>query len=107
MTGSANTKKAACRQPTGDPDFDPPASVETLLVSGNLMPDLDGRVLGALVPWVSELTHEELGWVRAVLLAQLTMDPELRGLVARVARAREAAPSDAPGGPLAPSGRRE
>jgi hypothetical protein len=74
-----------------EPAHQPPESMESLLASGGVIRYLEARVHGALAPWLGSLSREEVAWVRARLFVELTMDPVLRGLVAKVARALQTA----------------
>jgi hypothetical protein len=88
MTDPADENpRSARRAPSGASRFSPPASVESLLASGSVIRYLESRIHGALAPWLSSLSREEIAWVRARLFVELTMDPVLRGLVAKVAQA--------------------
>lgn len=100
MTDPADEKPRSLRRvPSGEPRYATPESVESLLSSGNVIRYLESRIHGALAPWLSSLSREEIAWVRARLFVELTMDPVLRGLVAKVARALQQARKPPDGGP--------
>ena len=84
---AAKTRRTERGAPSGEDRYGPAESVESLLLASGVMRYLEARVHGALLPWFSSLSRDELAWVRARLFVELTMDPVLRGLVAKVARA--------------------
>lgn len=100
MNDKADEKpRFARRTLSTEAPYTPPESVEALLASGSVVRYLEFRIHGALAPWLSSLSREEVAWVRARLFVELTMDPVLRGLVAKVARALEHARKARDGGP--------
>jgi hypothetical protein len=73
------------RQP-GTRRFAPVTPVETMLASQRFGRYVDARLLRALEPFGSRLAPHEVAWIRAAAYAELGLDPELRGLIAKLAR---------------------
>jgi len=77
----------AARRPPPEPDSPSIESVETLLTSPPVSRFVDSRIREAVRRWSGRLRPEDLAAIRARADLEISLDPVLRGLLTRFARA--------------------